>query len=259
MSAEASRERGTADAAAHGDSAGRQGSRRTPEGEVRSQRADPGEIPPDAREARFRTDVSPRILFYALLGFFAAIAASAGFVALVLWAMSATVTRAPLDSLAARKLAPPAPRLESCSVAIVPPSRRARKRGLPAMARSRRAEPASQSSVRWSSWRRMAGPNPTRRRPKQAGRIRALDGGGRAMKAAALLAPRDRKLHRRSGGEAVRPVRRRDDRAETRRANPARSRIPRRAGQDRHRCARSAAASRSCSRPCCTIARTSAG
>jgi hypothetical protein len=114
MSAEASRERGTADAAAHGDSAGRQGSRRTPEGEVRSQRADSGEIPPEAREARFeKTDVSPRILFYALLGFFAAIAASAGFVALVLWAMSATVTRAPLDSLATRKLAPPAPRLET--------------------------------------------------------------------------------------------------------------------------------------------------
>ena len=68
----------------------------------------------DAREARFeKTDVSPRIVFYALLGFFAAIAASAGFVALVLWAMSATVTRGAARRRPPRASSPPAPRLET--------------------------------------------------------------------------------------------------------------------------------------------------
>src|SRR5689334_5441542 len=103
----------TRDADAHGRSANQRRSRSTPEGEIRTQRGRPDEVPPELLKQGHETqDVSPRSVFYALIGIFAFLALSAAFVFGILVLYRNTQARRPVSPLAARDLVPPQPRLE---------------------------------------------------------------------------------------------------------------------------------------------------
>lgn len=112
----------TYDAETHGESAGQRGNRSTPEGEVRTQRGERSDVPPDfLKHGREIKDVSPRAVFFALIGFVAAIALSAALVAGLLFVFRDMDEREPVSPLARRNLVPPQPRLE-----VSPPADRTR-------------------------------------------------------------------------------------------------------------------------------------
>jgi hypothetical protein len=103
----------TYDAEMHGESAQLRDRRSTPEGEVRTQRGEPGDLPQAALQHGYEVkDVSPRAVSYALLGFILAIVVAGALVAGLLVLLRDAEERPPVSPLAMRELVPPSPRLE---------------------------------------------------------------------------------------------------------------------------------------------------
>ena len=91
--------------------------RRTEEGDVKSQRGRPEELPPDLRgRGHEPSDISVRGVTYAILGLMAGIAVSAAFVWGVLWYDRSHEERPEVTAILKAELLPPKPRLQTAPI-----------------------------------------------------------------------------------------------------------------------------------------------